>query len=123
MVVIKAECAKPGISPAKQLAEHDDMCINLTVDVFLGFLTHKMSPRFRPIKANQDFIKKVLYQLEKDGDLEKAYEEIVTNSGQWSRHYFLNKSRLQIQAFKDHVSYLASIFLVWFLSRRAVYLE
>lgn len=112
MVVVKTDFPKPGISPARQLAEHDDMCVNLTVDVFLGFLTHKMSPRFRPIKASQDTIKNVLNQLEMDGDLERAYIEIVTNSGQWSRHYFLNKSKVQIQAFKDHVSNSFSCFVV-----------
>ena len=104
MVVIKSECAKPGISPAKQLAEHDDMSINLTVDVFLGFVTHKMSGRFRPIKADQSVIRNALTELQESGDIEQAYREIVANTGPWSSHYFLNKSRLQMQAFKDHVS-------------------
>lgn len=104
MVVIKSECAKPGISPAKQLAEHDDMSINLTIDVYLGFITHKMSGRFRPIKADQAVIRKALTELQESGDLDQAYKEITTNTGSWSTHYFLNKSRIQMEAFKEHVS-------------------
>ena len=98
------ECAKPGISPAKQLAEHDDMCINLTIDVYLGFITHKMSGRFRPIKANPAVIRQALTELEANGDIERAYRKIITQTGQWSSHYFLHKSRAQMDAFKDHVS-------------------
>ena len=104
MVIIKTECAKPGISPAKQLAEHDDMCINLTVDVYLGFITHKMSGRFRPIKANPVVIREALTELEANGDIELAYRKIITQTGQWSSHYFLHKSRAQMDAFKEHVS-------------------
>ena len=103
MVVIKTDCSKPGISPAKQLAEFDDMCNNLTIDVALGFLTHKMSPRFRPIKTEQGVVKSILNELVKDGDMEKAYAKIIAHSGPWSRHYFLNKSPTQIEAFKEHV--------------------
>ena len=112
MVVIKPECTKPGISPAKQLAEHDDMCINLTIDVYLGFVTHKMSGRFRPIKANQGIIKQALSELKSTGNIEAAYRQIITQTGQWSSHYFLNKSRAQMDAFKDHVSLLFTNFLV-----------
>jgi ribosomal protein S19E (S16A) len=104
MVVVKVECDKPGISPAKQLAEHDDMCINLTVDVYLGFLTHKMSGRFRAIKAEHSVIRQALTELQANGNIERATRVIITQTGQWSTHYFLNKSRAQMDAFKDHVS-------------------
>ena len=103
-MIIKGECDKPGISPAKQLAEHDDMCINLTVDVYLGFVTHKMSGRFRPIKADHAVITQALTDLETNGDIEAVYRQIITETGQWSTHYFLNKSSVQRDAFKDHVS-------------------
>lgn len=104
MVIIKSDYTKPGISPAKQLAEHDDMCINLTIDVHLGFITHKMSARFRPIKANQGLIRETLSKLQSSTDIERACGEIMKETGQWSNHYFLNKSRTQIDAFKSHVS-------------------
>lgn len=118
MVIIKpVDCMKPGISPAKQLAEHDDMCINLTIDVYLGFTTHKMSGRFRPIKADQSVIRQTLSELQTTGDLERACEQVITETGQWSVHYFLNKSRAQIDAFKDHVS---NIFCLDFLKNYVI---
>ena len=115
MVIVRAvklECDKPGISPAKQLAEHDDMCINLTVDVYLGFQTHKMSGRFRPIKAEHAVIRQALTELEANGNIDRAYRVIIRQTGQWSTHYFLNKSRAQMDAFKDHVSNIFGNFVI-----------
>ncbi|CAB3986833.1 histone-lysine N-methyltransferase KMT5B-like [Paramuricea clavata] len=111
MVIIKGECDKPGISAAKQLAEHDDMCINLTVDVYLGFVTHKMSGRFRPIKADHGVITQALTDLETNGDIEAVYRQIITETGQWSTHYFLNKSSVQRDAFKDHIMKYLGLFM------------
>jgi hypothetical protein len=63
-----------------------------------------MSGRFRPIKADHAVITQALTDLETNGDIEAVYRQIITETGQWSTHYFLNKSSVQRDAFKDHVS-------------------
>lgn len=104
MVVGNTDCVKPGISWAKLLSDNDDIASSLTIDLILGFTTHKMAARFRPMKVDSSLVKRALEQLKFDGDKEAAYNEIVFNSGDWSQVYFLNKSRNQIAAFKEHVS-------------------
>jgi histone-lysine N-methyltransferase SUV420H len=104
MVVSGSECLKPGISRAKQLAESDDIASNLIVDTVLGFTTHKMAARFRPLKIDPTIVKRALLRLKSDGDSERAYNDIVESTGEWNVFYFLNKSQNQIAAFKQHVS-------------------
>lgn len=104
MVVSGSECVKPGIPPAKQLAESDDIASSLIVDTVLGFTTHKMAARFRPVKIDPNIVKRSLLRLKGDGDTERVYNDIIDNTGDWKMFYFLNKSRLQVAAFKEHVS-------------------
>ena len=104
MVLQNNEMLKPGISRARQLAESDDIASNLSVDSMLGFTTHKMAARFRPLKVEQFVVSKALAKFAKNGDAERAYNEIVFNAGEWARSYFLNKSKAQIATFKEHVS-------------------
>lgn len=104
MVVSSTDCVKPGISWAKQLADSDDIASSLIIDTVLGFTTHKMAARFRPLKFDFEVVKQALQRLKLDGDKETAYNEIVYSAGEWSQTYFLNKSRNQISSFKEHVS-------------------
>ncbi|XP_039187153.1 histone-lysine N-methyltransferase KMT5B isoform X1 [Crotalus tigris] len=88
---------------AKELCENDDLATSLVLDPYLGFQTHKMntSLRFRPIKGRQEELKEVIERFKKDEHLEKAFKSLT--SGDWARHYFLNKNKMQERLFKEHV--------------------
>ncbi|NXP45849.1 KMT5B methyltransferase, partial [Heliornis fulica] len=105
---------------AKELCENDDLATSLVLDPYLGFQTHKMntrftqklapcltlvicyvSKRFRPIKGRQEELKEVIERFKKDEHLEKAFKSLT--SGDWARHYFLNKNKMQERLFKEHV--------------------
>ncbi|XP_011379939.1 histone-lysine N-methyltransferase KMT5B isoform X1 [Pteropus medius] len=109
---------------AKELCENDDLATSLVLDPYLGFQTHKMNTsafpsrssrhfsksdsfphnnpvRFRPIKGRQEELKEVIERFKKDEHLEKAFKCLT--SGEWARHYFLNKSKMQEKLFKEHV--------------------
>ncbi|KAM9301586.1 histone-lysine N-methyltransferase KMT5B isoform 2-T2 [Gastrophryne carolinensis] len=86
---------------AKELCENDDLATSLVLDPYLGFQTHKMNTRFRPIKGRQDELKEVIENFKKTEQLEKTFKKLV--SGDWARHYFLNKNKMQETHFKQHV--------------------
>lgn len=81
--------------------ENDDLATSLVLDPYLGFQTHKMNTRFRPIKGRQEELKEVIERFKKDEHLEKAFKSLT--SGDWARHYFLNKNKMQERLFKEHV--------------------
>lgn len=60
-----------------------------------------LSFRFRPIKGRQEELKEVIERFKKDEHLEKAFKSLT--SGDWARHYFLNKNKMQERLFKEHV--------------------
>ncbi|NXM29683.1 KMT5B methyltransferase, partial [Oxyruncus cristatus] len=113
---------------AKELCENDDLATSLVLDPYLGFQTHKMNTsifpcicgyfllvwiptsfshylcfvtKFRPIKGRQEELKEVIERFKKDEHLEKAFKSLT--SGDWARHYFLNKNKMQERLFKEHV--------------------
>ncbi|XP_048829528.1 histone-lysine N-methyltransferase KMT5B-like isoform X2 [Brienomyrus brachyistius] len=86
---------------AKELCENDDLSTCLILDPYLGFQTHKMNTRFRPIKGRQEELKEVIKHFKKHDNLEKAFQALTT--GEWARHYFLHKTKSQEKLFKEHV--------------------
>ncbi|KAM9460728.1 histone-lysine N-methyltransferase KMT5B-like isoform 2-T2 [Clarias gariepinus] len=86
---------------AKELCENDDLTTSLILDPYLGFQTHKMNTRFRPIKGRQDELKEILESFKKDNDLEKAFEALTC--GDSSRNHLLSKTKAQEKLFKQHV--------------------
>ncbi|KAI1889886.1 hypothetical protein AGOR_G00167530 [Albula goreensis] len=86
---------------AKELCENDDLTTSLILDPYLGFQTHKMNTRFRPIKGRQEELKDVIEGFKKHDDLEKAFNALI--SGDWTRHYYLTKNKAQEKLFKQHV--------------------
>lgn len=108
-MVMNNESQKTGTpTQARQLAESDDIASSLVLDTMLGFTTHKMAARFRPLKVDQEIVRNAVERYRKDGDIEQAYNEIVFNAGDWERCYFITKSKPQIAAFKEHVSLTSS---------------
>uniref|UniRef100_A0A3B1JVL4 [histone H4]-N-methyl-L-lysine20 N-methyltransferase KMT5B n=1 Tax=Astyanax mexicanus TaxID=7994 RepID=A0A3B1JVL4_ASTMX len=86
---------------AKELCEYDDLSTSLILDPYLGFQTHKMNTRFRPVKGRQAELRDVIERFKKSDNLEKAFQALT--SGDWSRHHFLNKTKAQEKLFKAHV--------------------
>ncbi|KAM8939886.1 histone-lysine N-methyltransferase KMT5B isoform 2-T2 [Pelodytes ibericus] len=86
---------------AKELCENDDLATSLVLDPYLGFQTHKMNTRFRPIKGRQEELKEVIENFKKKEHLEKTFKNLT--AGDWARHYFLNKNKMQEKLFKEHV--------------------
>ncbi|XP_071397746.1 histone-lysine N-methyltransferase KMT5B [Centroberyx affinis] len=86
---------------AKELCENDDLTTSLILDPYLGFQTHKMNTRFRPIKGRQEELKDIIERFKKHDNLEKAFRALT--SGDWSRHHFLHKTKAQEKLFKQHV--------------------
>ncbi|KAG8563677.1 hypothetical protein GDO81_016173 [Engystomops pustulosus] len=95
---------------AKELCENDDLATSLVLDPYLGFQTHKMNTRFRPIKGRQEELKEVIENFKKSEHLEKTFKNLV--SGEWARHYFLNKNKMQEKHFKEHVFIYLRMFAV-----------
>ncbi|XP_028256923.1 histone-lysine N-methyltransferase KMT5B-like [Parambassis ranga] len=86
---------------AKELCENDDLTTSLILDPYLGFQTHKMNTRFRPIKGRQEELKEIIERFKKHDNLEKAFRALT--SGDWSRNLFLHKTKAQEKLFKQHV--------------------
>ncbi|XP_075902608.1 histone-lysine N-methyltransferase KMT5B [Nelusetta ayraudi] len=86
---------------AKELCENDDLTTSLILDPYLGFQTHKMNTRFRPIKGRQEELKELIERFKKHDNLEKAFRALI--SGDWARNLFLHKTKAQEKLFKQHV--------------------
>lgn len=93
---------------AKELCEYDDLSTSLIVDPYLGFQTHKMSTRFRPIKGRQKLLREVIENVKKNDNLEKAFQTLT--SGDFNKHHFLNKTKAQEKLFKAHVFVYLRVF-------------
>ncbi|XP_055076994.1 histone-lysine N-methyltransferase KMT5B [Periophthalmus magnuspinnatus] len=86
---------------AKELCENDDLTTSLILDPYLGFQTHKMNTRFRPVKGRQEELKEIIERFKKHDNLEKAFRALT--SGDWARNLFLHKTKAQEKLFKQHV--------------------
>lgn len=86
---------------AKELCEYDDLSTSLILDPYLGFQTHKMNTRFRPIKGRQRELREIIELFKKHDNLEKAFQALT--SGDWTRNHFINKTKSQEKLFKAHV--------------------
>jgi histone-lysine N-methyltransferase SUV420H len=85
---------------AKELGENDDLATMLVLDPYLGFSTHKMNTKFRPIKARQEELNLITRRFVRDQKYEKAYHDLI--DGDWAKAYFATKSKSQQKTFKEH---------------------
>lgn len=70
---------------------------------FLGWLTSYLCWCYQIVCFDRyGCLRDVLNHYAEDGDAERAYDELV--SGNWSKTFFMGKSKKQVSAFKEHVS-------------------
>lgn len=86
---------------ARDLADFDDLAASLILDPILGFTTHKMSSKFRPVRRDKDELRRTVREFQRTGNSSLAYDNLLT--GKWSHNFFLCKTKQQVAAFNEHV--------------------
>lgn len=103
VVDVNCRAFQPKMQPAgmnpRELSENDDLATSIVLDPHLGFTTHKMNIRFRPIKLNITELKTIVGEFIKTQNYEKTYGQIV--KGDWMPRA---KSKMQMKRLEEHVS-------------------
>lgn len=89
-----------SMSP-KELSENDDLATSLILDPILGFQTHKMNIRYKPLRVKNDELKKVTGEFIHEQNYDQTFSRIM--SGEWIPRTVLNKSKLAQKRLQSHV--------------------
>lgn len=89
-----------GMTP-KELSENDDLATSLVLDPYLGFTTHKMNVKYRPLKANRDELRDIVADYIETPHPEKAFKKIF--KGEWMPRHILNRGKMAQKRLQEHV--------------------
>ena len=85
----------------KELSDNDDLATSLVLDSYLGFQTHKMNIRFRPLRTDHQELKAIIAEFICTQDYDIAVKKIF--KGDWMPRHISNKSKPAIERQQDHV--------------------
>lgn len=90
----------------KELSENDDLATSLILDPILGFQTHKMNTRYKPLRVKNDELKKITSEFIQAQNYEKSFAKIM--AGDWIPRTVHNKSKLAQKRLQAHVRKILS---------------
>ncbi|BET03474.1 SET domain [Nesidiocoris tenuis] len=85
----------------RELCENDDIATALILDPYLGFSTHKMNVRHRPLKGNKDELNNILEHFRKDQNYGAAYKKLF--NGDFMPRSVVIKGKVQQQRLEQHI--------------------
>ncbi|KAB7494133.1 Histone-lysine N-methyltransferase KMT5B-A [Armadillidium nasatum] len=97
-----------GMSP-RELSEADDFATALVIDPYLGFTTHKMNIRHRPLRGSKEELHTIVKEFKEHQDYTKAFKQLM--SGDWVPSILFHlKSKLSQSYIKEHILRYLRIF-------------
>ena len=87
---------------ARLLCELDDLATMIVVDSYLGFQTHKMNVRFRPVRKCASEWRAILQRFGAHGDYDICFSELVMDN-KWLDAHFSHRPCEHYELFRHHL--------------------